>query len=98
MTSMLIIGGDRLGTISKKLEHEGFNKVFHVNGRKKLMVQKEIPSKVDLVLVLTDYINHNLSRAIKRKAQEHGVPIYFSKRSWGSIYKEIQKSHIGKTE
>ncbi len=32
---MLIIGGDHLGQITKKLEGEGFKEVIHLNGRKK---------------------------------------------------------------
>ncbi|MEH7255259.1 DUF2325 domain-containing protein [Neobacillus niacini] len=88
---MLIIGGDRLGSIIKNLEGEGFNDVIHLNGRKKQFVRKDIPRKVDLILVLTDFINHNLTATIKRKAHEHGIPICFSKRSWCFIHAEIQK-------
>jgi hypothetical protein len=91
MKSMLIIGGDRLGSIIKNLEGEGFNEVIHLSGRKKQFVRKDIPRKVDLILVLTDFINHNLSAVIKRKAQELGIPICFSKRSWCFIHEEIQK-------
>src|SRR3954449_5385594 len=94
MKSMLIIGGDHLGQITKKLEGEGFKEVIHLNGRKKQMIRKEIPKKVDLILVLTDFINHNLSGVIKRQAQEQGIPICFSKRSWCLIYEEIQKTQI----
>ncbi|RLL47049.1 DUF2325 domain-containing protein [Oceanobacillus piezotolerans] len=89
MKSMLVIGGDYLGTITKKLGGEGFKEVIHVNGRNKTMIRREIPKKVDLILVLTDSINHNLSGVIKRRAQEQGIPIYFSKRSWSSIYEKI---------
>lgn len=88
---MLIIGGDQLGIITKKLEGEGFKEVIHLNGRKKQMIRKEIPKDINLILVLTDYINHNLSTVIKRKAQEQGIPICFSKRSWSSIHQKIQK-------
>ncbi|WP_318509072.1 DUF2325 domain-containing protein [Bacillus sp. T3] len=90
MNSLLIIGGDHLGKITKKLEEKGFNEVIHINGRKTQMVRKGIPRKVDLIIVLTDFINHNLSGVIKRKAHEQGIPICFSKRSWSSIYEELQ--------
>lgn len=90
MKSLLIIGGDHLGKITQKLELEGFKEVIHINGRKTQMVRKAIPCHVNLIIVLTDFINHNLSTAIKRKAQEKGIPIRFSKRSWSSIYEEIQ--------
>jgi hypothetical protein len=91
MKSMLIVGGDHLGKIKKKLELEGFVEVIHLDGRKK-QIMKRIPKQVDLVLILTDYINHNLSGVIKRKAQEQGIPICFSKRSWCSIYAGIQNN------
>ena len=98
MKSMLIIGGDHLGQITKKLEGEGFKEVIHLNGRKKQMIRKEIPRKVDLILVLTDFINHNLSGVIKRQAQEQGIPICFSKRSWSFIHEEIQKEKLVKVK
>ncbi|MBB6444242.1 DUF2325 domain-containing protein [Bacillus benzoevorans] len=95
MRSMMIIGGDHLGQITKKLEGEGFKEVIHVSGRKAQMVKRDIPQKVDIILVLTDFINHNLSGVIKRKAQEQGIPIRFSKRSWSSIYHELhKKEHV----
>lgn len=91
MKSMLIIGGDQLGIITKKLEGEGFKEVIHLNGRKKQMIRKEIPKNINFILVLTDFINHNLSAIIKRKAQEQGIPICFSKRSWSCIHQKIHK-------
>lgn len=92
MKSLLIIGGDNLGKITKKLEGEGFKEVIHLNGRKKKMVHLDIPKKVDLILVLTDFINHNLLGVIKRKAHDQGIPICYSKRSWCSIYAELKNT------
>jgi hypothetical protein len=98
MKSLLVIGGDRIGTILKNLEGEGFGEVIHLNGRKKKMVRTDIPRKVDLILVLTDFINHNLTGSIKRKAQESGIPICFSKRSWCFIREEIKRSQLNATK
>ena len=91
MQSLLVVGGDKIGNITKKLEQEGFKEVIHLDGRNTQMTRREIPRKVDLILVLTDHINHNLSIAIKRKAQKQEIPIRFSKRSWCSIYVELKK-------
>ncbi|TWI54044.1 DUF2325 domain-containing protein [Halalkalibacter nanhaiisediminis] len=91
MTSMLIVGADRLGSIPKKLEEMGFDDITHVNGRKVQMVKKEIPSHIDLILVLTDFINHNLTSVLKKKAMEQEIPICYAKRSWCSIYQAIGK-------
>jgi hypothetical protein len=92
--SMLIVGGDNLGGITKKLQQQGFEEVIHVDGRKAKMVQVDIPKKVDIILVLTDYINHNLSSVIKKKAREQSIPICFARRSWCSMMKEVEKQGL----
>lgn len=89
MESLLVVGGDKLGEITNKLKNEGFKSIIHLNGRKVKRNRKEIPEKIDTILVLTDFINHNLSTLIKREAQEKSIPIYFSKRSWSFISKEL---------
>lgn len=94
MPSLMIVGGDHLGKITKKLQYEGIKEIIHVSGRKARMSQKEIPSHVNLVLVLTDFINHEFSAAIKKKANKQNIPIYFSKRSWCSIYAVLEKTKI----
>ncbi|MDQ0340425.1 hypothetical protein J2S00_003240 [Caldalkalibacillus uzonensis] len=87
MRSLLVVGGDHLGNITDQLKELGVCQICHVSGRKCQQVKREIPKNVDAVLVLTDYINHNLSKVIKQRAKEQRVPIYFAKRSWCSIYR-----------
>ncbi|WP_191565494.1 DUF2325 domain-containing protein [Metabacillus idriensis] len=91
MRSLLIAGGDNIEKISMRLEQHGVKVVTHIDGRKPKLILKEIPSKVDIVLIITDYINHNLSRVVKKKAQEKSIPICFSNRSWNSISTEIKR-------
>lgn len=91
MESLLVVGGDNIDKITKKLEDKGFKEIIHLDGRKKQMSKKEIPRKVDLILILTDYINHNLTNIIKRKAQESEIPICFAKRSWCAIDFELRR-------
>ncbi|MDV2686517.1 DUF2325 domain-containing protein [Alkalihalophilus lindianensis] len=95
MSSLLIVGADRLGAIPGKLEEMGFDNITHINGRKVQMVKREIPSHIDLVLVLTDFINHNLTSVLKKKAAEQNIPICYAKRSWCSIYQSIGKCNYG---
>ncbi|WNF35406.1 DUF2325 domain-containing protein [Bacillaceae bacterium IKA-2] len=91
MSSLLIVGADHLGKIPSKLEGIGFKEIIHISGRKVQQVKKEIPNHIDLILVLTDYVNHNLSTVLKKKANEQSVPICYAKRSWCSIYQAIGK-------
>ncbi|WP_022794633.1 DUF2325 domain-containing protein [Marinococcus halotolerans] len=92
MDGLMIIGADRLGAIPDRLKELGFQDIKHVTGRKVKMVQKEIPPNIDLVLVLTDFINHNVSAKLKERAKNQNVPICYAKRSWCSIYKALSNS------
>jgi hypothetical protein len=89
MRSLLIIGADHLGNIPKQLRKIGYKEVTHFDGRKVQMVKRKIPEHIDLILVLTDYINHNLSTVIKQKAKEKEIPICYAKRSWSSIHQVL---------
>ncbi|MNI34405.1 hypothetical protein D3C73_883950 [compost metagenome] len=89
MESILVVGADHLGNIEENLSTLGFSKVMHVSGRKCQAVKRNIPEHVDAVLVLTDYVNHNLTKVIKQQAKEQSLPIYYAKRSWCSVQKAL---------
>lgn len=91
MLNVLIVGADHLGNIIEKLKSNGFHKVTHISGRKVNMVKREIPENVDVVFVITDYINHNLAKVIKQRAKEQEVPTYYVRRSWCSIHKVLEE-------
>ncbi|ABO68112.1 MULTISPECIES: DUF2325 domain-containing protein [Geobacillus] len=91
MASLLVVGADHLGNITDKLVNSGFREIIHVNGRKVNMVKRDIPEHVDAVLVMIDYINHNLAKKVKEKAKSKDKPIYFVKRSWSSIYTVLEQ-------
>lgn len=90
MSSLLIVGADHLCVIPDKLTSVGFDNVLHIDGRKVKMVKKDIPEKISCILILTDYVNHNLSTVIKKRAKTQSIPIYYAKRSWCSIYEALK--------
>ena len=90
MSSILVVGADHLGNISEKLGVMGFQEVVHVSGRKGNMVKTCIPDNVSVVLVLTDYVNHNLAKVIRQKAKSRQVPVCYAKRSWSCVRKAIE--------
>ncbi|MED5051256.1 dihydroorotate dehydrogenase [Anoxybacillus sp. UARK-01] len=96
MSSLLVVGADHLGNITDKLINSGFKEIIHLDGRKVNMVKRDIPEHIDLVLVMTDYVNHNLAKVIKQKAKNQEKPIYFVKRSWSSIHPVLQKAKVTK--
>lgn len=89
--AVLIVGGDSLGVIKDGLKDMGFNKIYHITGRKKKKArQLVIPQDINLILVLTDYTNHNLMESVKCKAKDKEVDCIFVCRSWSRIYKKMQ--------
>lgn len=94
MATILIVGGDHLGNIKEKLEHLGFQNVFHIKGRRGSDVRLHIPKEVNMILVLTDYVNHNLAKIIKLRAKERELPIVFSRRAWSDIHSSINVLQI----
>lgn len=94
MTSLLIIGADHLGKISEHLGSLGFENVIHISGRKSQSLGEALPEHISAILVLTDYVNHNLSKSVKQKAKQRGVPIYFAKRSWSNIRSQLEQSGL----
>lgn len=76
MSSVMVVGGDRLKHITDRLEGEGFNEVIHLDGRKSNMVKREIPEHIGFVLVITDFINHNMAKVIKEKAKNKKTDLF----------------------
>lgn len=85
---VLVIGGDHLGSIGQNLRNIGFTAVKHITGRTERRI--EIPAGTELVVVLIDYVNHNLARAVKEQAKARQLPIIFARRSWSAICASLQ--------
>lgn len=88
--SVLIIGGDHLGNIPSLLKTKGATEIKHVTGRNKRHSALAISSQIDVVLVLIDYVNHDLAQRIKEQAKERGVKVLFSRRAWSDIAKRFE--------
>ena len=89
--SVLIVGGDHLGSIPKELDKLGVNEVRHLTGRSGQKIRDGIPETMDFIIMLCDFVNHNLAYKIKKSAENRGIPIIFAKRSWSSIYQKMKE-------
>ena len=87
--SVVIVGGDHLGCIPKELDRIGISKIQHLNGRSGQKIRGKMPDKADFIILLYDFVNHNLAYKIKKLASNKGIPIIYAKRSWPSIYLSI---------
>ncbi|QZY55385.1 DUF2325 domain-containing protein [Crassaminicella profunda] len=81
----LIVGGDRLGSIPQVLNERGFEDYIHWTGRKKGMRNKTIPMNIDMIVVLYDFIEHNLANIIKKESKNMEVPCVFAKRAGSDL-------------
>ncbi|MBW4828483.1 MAG: DUF2325 domain-containing protein [Clostridiaceae bacterium] len=88
--SILVIGGDCLGNIKNNLKQKGFDEITHVTGRRSKEQNYKVPKNTDLVLILTDYVNHQTSKNIKKQTKGSDSKLIFSKRSWSSISKSLK--------
>lgn len=87
--TVLIVGADKLGNLPQELEKHGCQEVIHWNCRNPTARKKEIPKKVDMVVVFHDYIGHEMMNSIKEKAKKQRLPMVFSKRSVSDIRKNL---------
>jgi hypothetical protein len=94
--SIVVIGGDSLGSIEKNLYAMGVTELVHISGRK-VSDRKNItlPSTTAFVLVLTDFINHNIVKSVKNVAKSQSIPMIFSKRSWRFVEEKLTAEGIG---
>ena len=89
--SVLIVGGDHLGSIPKELDKIGVTEIRHVTGRSGQKIRDGIPETMDFIIVLYDFVNHNLANKIKNLAENRSIPIVYAKRSWSSIYQKMKE-------
>lgn len=87
--SLLVVGGDNLGNIMNNLKRRGFDEIKHVSGRKNSQKFLTVPENIDMILVLTDYINHPMCKAIKKQVKSTNKKVIYSKRSWSYINKVL---------
>lgn len=81
----LIVGGDRLGNIPQVLNKRGIDKYIHWAGRKKGMRNKAIPMNIDMIIVLYDFIEHNLAETVRKRSKNMDVPCIFCKRAGSDL-------------
>ncbi len=93
----LIIGGDHIDKIRRELEEYGLNKVEHWVGRKPAAARREIPSRVRLVVMVTDQLSHTMLYNATVKATRNGLPIIYSRRSAYELREKLAERYGQKT-
>jgi hypothetical protein len=89
--SALIIGADRLGNIPDLLKERGIEIHHHWDGRKKGMRRMSVPSNVDMVIVLYDFIEHQFMENIKQQAKRKNIPCVYSRRTVSDLVNQLDR-------
>ena len=90
--SILMIGGDKVGSIKNMLADYGVEEVIHWDGRNKSSItRKEVPERTECIVMLTSYLNHNAMKYFKNLAKKRNIPLICTERSVTSVYCEFCK-------
>lgn len=89
--SVLIIGGDKINAVTSVVQNFAFDEIIHWDGRKKSTVKKEIPHNVKLVIMLTNFLNHNAMNKFKNESKRKAINFICAKRSESSVFCELCK-------
>lgn len=90
--SVLILGGDRINPIREVLCDFGVEHIIHwtarnqKRGRKK---DKPIPTDVNIVVMLTNFLNHNSMKHYRAEAKSKDIPIVYSTRNVECLRQEF---------
>lgn len=81
--SAVVVGADRLGNIPDVLRGHNIAIKHHISGRDPSHQKKtlQLPSGTDLLILLTDFLGHNVMKTFRAAAQRSGVRVLICRRS-----------------
>jgi len=79
----VVVGADRLGNIPGLLKEHNIAIRHHISGRDPAHQKKtlQLPSGTDLLILLTDFLGHNVMKTFRSAAQRSGVKVLVCRRS-----------------
>jgi len=89
-----LVGADRLGNIPQALLARGIDVLRHISAREPAGQRrtKGLPAGTELVILFTDFLNHNAMRAFRRAAEEQGIPVVACRRSVTCLMQCLDRS------
>lgn len=91
--SAVIVGADRLGNIPNLLQMHNIKIKQHISGRDPSHQKKTLtlPSGTELLILLTDFLGHNVMKAFRSAAQRSGIKVVACRRSVCSVKAVLTK-------
>jgi hypothetical protein len=91
----LIVGGDYIDAIKREIVAHGHTEVAHWPGRKTADARRALPPDARLVVVLCDYVSHNLMHTLKRNARRTGAALLFCRHSANELRGKLDALESG---
>ena len=88
----LVVGADRLGNIPDVLSQFGIRIAAHVSGRDSSHQRRSsasLPSGVQIVILFTDFLGHNVMQGFRDAAGRAGVSFVCCRRSVCSLQQAL---------
>ncbi|WP_024953907.1 DUF2325 domain-containing protein [Sulfurospirillum arcachonense] len=90
--SVLVLGGDNIVPIKVILGDLGVNNIKHWTARNKNSINKKsLPTGIDCLVMLTNFLNHNTMYKFKKEAKKRNIPFICATRNENSISSEFNK-------
>lgn len=89
----LLVGADRLGKIPEVLDQFGIRIAGHVSGRERTQQRRtaSLPSGVEMVILFTDFLGHNVMHRFREAAEREGAHVVCCRRSVCALQQALDK-------
>lgn len=89
----MVVGADRLGNIPDALAGMGIQIHRHVTGRASAHQRsvQSLPRDTDLLILFTDFLNHNAMKGYRGQAQAQGIPVIACRRSASCLVQSVRR-------
>lgn len=90
----VVVGADRLGNIPGVLNGHNIRITHHVSGRDPSHQRRslQLPTDTAVVILLTDFLGHNVMKAFRQAAQRSGAKVMACRRSVGAVQQALKQS------
>ena len=91
--SAVVVGADRLGNIPDLLRGHNIAITHHISGRDPSHQKKtlQLPSGTEIVILLTDFLGHNVMKTFRHAAQRAGIRVVACRRSVCSMQQALDQ-------
>lgn len=83
----VVVGADALGNIPGVLQEHNISVGQHISGRSPAHQKKSLrlPSGTGIVILLTDFLGHNVMKSFRAAAQKSNIKVLACRRSVSSL-------------